>query len=39
LGIEETFGSFDVGKIPGVLLLEGMNNEQLSEQSRIKRLF
>jgi cytosine/adenosine deaminase-related metal-dependent hydrolase len=39
LGIEGAFGSFDVGKKPGVLLLEGMNNEQLSEQTSIKRLF
>jgi len=39
LGIEDTFGSFDIGKKPGVLLLDGLNNEQLSGESRIKRLF
>lgn len=39
LGIDETFGSFELGKKPGILLLEGMNNEQLSGESRIKRLF
>ena len=39
LGIEDTFGSFEIGKKPGVLLLEHMENEVLSDASRIKRLF
>jgi cytosine/adenosine deaminase-related metal-dependent hydrolase len=39
LGIEDRFGSFAIGKQPGILLLEQFNNEQLTGASRIKRLF
>lgn len=39
LGIDDTFGSFDIGKQPGILLLEQFDNEQLTGASRIKRLF
>jgi cytosine/adenosine deaminase-related metal-dependent hydrolase len=39
LGIEDTFGSFDIGKQPGILLLEQFDNDQLTGASRIKRLF
>lgn len=39
LGIEGTYGSFDVGKRPGILLLEDMDGEKLTNASQIKRLF
>lgn len=39
LGIVDTYGSFEIGKKPGVVLLENLQNEQLSSASRIKRLF
>ena len=39
LGIEDTYGSFELGKKPGVVLLEAIENEQLSGATRIKRLF
>lgn len=39
LGIEDTYGSFEVGKKPGVVLLEAMENEQLSSATHITRLF
>ena len=39
LGIEDTYGSFELGKKPGVLLLEAIENEELSGATRIKRLF
>jgi cytosine/adenosine deaminase-related metal-dependent hydrolase len=39
LGIEDAYGSLDIGKKPGVLLLENLVDEQLSSATRIKRLF
>lgn len=39
LGIEDGYGSFEIGKKPGVLLLENLVDEQLSSATRIKRLF
>jgi cytosine/adenosine deaminase-related metal-dependent hydrolase len=39
LGIDDTFGTFEIGKQPGILLLEQFDNEQLTGASRIKRLF
>ncbi|MGN7205137.1 amidohydrolase family protein [Pedobacter sp. SAFR-022] len=39
LGIEDTYGSFELGKKPGVVLLEAIANEELSGATRIKRLF
>jgi len=39
LGIEDTYGSFEIGKKPGILLLEHLENEQLSSATHINRLF
>lgn len=38
LGIEQQFGSIEVGKKPGVVLLEGMEHLTLNENVRVKRL-
>jgi cytosine/adenosine deaminase-related metal-dependent hydrolase len=39
LGIDAQFGSFEVGKSPGILLLEHFDQEIISDKSTIKRLF
>jgi cytosine/adenosine deaminase-related metal-dependent hydrolase len=39
LGIEDTYGSFEIDKKPGILLLEHLENEQLSSATHINRLF
>ncbi|MGF1923786.1 MAG: amidohydrolase family protein, partial [Bacteroidia bacterium] len=39
LGISNDYGSFSIGKTPGVLLVEGMLNEQIKDDTTIKRLF
>ena len=40
LGIENQFGSFEKGKIPGVNLISGVDFKQmkLSSNSKVKRL-
>ena len=40
LGVESVFGSFEVGKKPGVNLISGIDfkNMKLTEESRVKRL-
>jgi cytosine/adenosine deaminase-related metal-dependent hydrolase len=38
LGFDDTLGSLELGKTPGVLLLEGLEQGQLSATSRVKRL-
>jgi cytosine/adenosine deaminase-related metal-dependent hydrolase len=39
LGIDAQFGSFEVGKSPGILLLEDVDQETISDKSKITRLF
>jgi len=39
LGIEAIYGSFDIGKRPGVVLLEALEDEVISPSTRITRLF
>jgi cytosine/adenosine deaminase-related metal-dependent hydrolase len=38
LGIEHTYGSFEKGKRPGVLLLSGIDKGMLTRQTAVKRL-
>ncbi|MCC2599601.1 amidohydrolase family protein [Sphingobacterium sp. FBM7-1] len=38
LGVAHQFGSIEVGKTPGLLLLEGMNNLRLTEKVTLKRI-
>lgn len=38
LGLERTLGSIEVGKRPGLILLEGMNNLRLHDQVTLKRI-
>ncbi len=38
LNILDTYGSFDTGKKPGVILIEKLRDGQLSAESRVKRL-
>ena len=38
LQLDSQFGSFEIGKKPGVILIEQVANNQISEQSTIKRL-
>ena len=38
LGMENQFGSFEKGKQPGVLLIEGLSNDKLQEHSTVRRL-
>lgn len=39
LGIDNMYGSFDIGKKPGVLLLENMKDGKLSDSTQVQRLF
>jgi cytosine/adenosine deaminase-related metal-dependent hydrolase len=39
LGLEDTYGSFSIGKKPGVLLLEQIDNGVISGLTRVKRIF
>ncbi len=39
LGITATYGSLDVGKRPGILLLEHLEGERLSAATKIRRLY
>jgi cytosine/adenosine deaminase-related metal-dependent hydrolase len=39
LGIDPQYGSFEVGKNPGILLLENLDEEVISDESTITRLF
>ncbi len=38
LGIADKYGSFEAGKKPGINLIQGMNGQQLSSSTTIKRL-
>ncbi|WDF69254.1 amidohydrolase family protein [Sphingobacterium oryzagri] len=38
LGLAETLGSIEVGKRPGLVLLQGMNNLRLNERVTLKRI-
>lgn len=38
LNLDKQFGSFEKGKKPGVILLSGIEHEQLNDQSRIQRI-
>ena len=38
LGMENQFGSFEKGKKPGVLMIEGLSNDKLQEHSTVRRL-
>lgn len=38
LHIDEQFGSLEVGKKPGIVLLEGMDSTRLNENVKVKRL-
>lgn len=39
LGLEDTFGSFSIGKKPGVVLLEEIDDAVISNLTRVKRLY
>lgn len=38
LGLEDTLGSIEIGKKPGLVLLEGMNNLRLTDKVTLKRI-
>lgn len=38
LGLADKFGSIEVGKTPGLVLLEGMNNLRLTDKVTLKRI-
>lgn len=38
LGIDDKYGSFEKGKKPGIILLEDLNDEQIINETTIKRL-
>jgi len=38
LNIEDEFGSLEVGKKPGIVLLQGMEHMRLHEDVKVKRL-
>jgi cytosine/adenosine deaminase-related metal-dependent hydrolase len=38
LQVDEVFGSFEPGKMPGVLLLQGLEGDRLTAGTRVKRL-
>lgn len=38
LQMEKHLGSFETGKIPGIILIENVNNNKITENSKIKRL-
>ena len=38
LQMDETLGSFEKGKTPGVLVIEQLENGQITEESKVKRL-
>jgi len=38
LGVENKYGSFGKGKTPGVILIEGLENGLLQQQTKVKRL-
>ncbi|MDB5019314.1 MAG: Amidohydrolase 1 [Pedobacter sp.] len=39
LGINAQYGSFEVGKSPGILLLEKLDQEIITDKSKIRRLY
>lgn len=38
LGMNQQLGSFEPGKQPGLLLLQGMGNDRISQQTTVKRI-
>ena len=38
LGMDETLGSFEKGKTPGVVLIEGMEGMRITDQSKVRRV-
>lgn len=38
LGLQEKLGSIEVGKKPGILLLENLNNARLTDESKLQRI-
>jgi cytosine/adenosine deaminase-related metal-dependent hydrolase len=39
LGLDDTYGTFSIGKKPGVIFLEDIHNSIISDSTRIKRIF